>query len=174
VVLPSCRLVFVLLLVFALDARGAEADFLDAIANEIKAKRPFISGQLLVEDKNVISGSLPAIRDEFRIKGFSHADVNAAVSTGWKDLRSAPTPLRPEMFKAKVMSLGKLRIESVPGDADIHIDGSMHDEKTDTSTWLTPGTYRIRVTKEGYRPEEERRRIVEGNNAPVRVTLQRR
>jgi hypothetical protein len=161
----------------SLLAQGPDPKLLEKTAAEIKLKNRMIDAALLASDQSAIAASFPAIQENFRVKGFSGYDVNEAIAAGWKDFRAAPgalTPLRGEVFKARVTSFGKLRIESKPGEASIFIDADPQAEKTDTSKWLAPGTYRIRLSKEGYFPEEERRKVVEGENPPFVKVLKPR
>lgn len=158
-------------------AQKPDQKVLEKTAIEIKRKNDMFDAGLIASDQAAIAASFPVIHENFRMKGFDYADVNEAVATGWKGFRAIPgavEPMRGEMFKARVISLGKLRIESKPGDANIFIDTVRQDERTDTSKWFAPGTYRIRLVKDGYFAEEESRKIVEGENPPIVKSLKPR
>jgi len=158
-------------------AQQPSQQVLDKAAMEIRLKNQKVDAALLARDQAVIKVSFPAIQANFKGKGFNEADVNAAVVTGWKDLRAGPgalTRFNDQTFKVMVTKLGKVRIESKPREANIDIDGIRQDEKTDTAKWLALGTYLILLTKDDYFPEEERRNVIEGENPAIIKTLRRR
>lgn len=161
----------------SVPAQQPDPQVLEKAATEIRIKNQKVDAALLARDQAAITASFPSIQASFKVKGFSEADVNAAVATSWKELRAGPgglTPLTDQAFKTMVTRLGRVRIESRPREAHIDIDAIRQDEKTDTAKWLAPGTYRILMTKDGYFPEEERLKVVEGENPPVTKTLRRR
>ncbi len=158
-------------------AQQPDPQVLDKAAMEIRKKNPNVDAALLTRDKAVIKATFPVIQADLTAKGFNDADVNAAVVTGWKDLRAAPggvSSFNAQDFKVMISKLGKLRITSKPNGANIDINALRQDEKTDTAKWLKPGSYSVLLTKEGFSPEEERRTIVEGENPPITKTLTRR
>jgi len=144
---------------------------------EILAENPKVDSGMLSRDQKVIEGIFPSIQTELSHKGFNEVDVKGAVMTGWKYLRSGPnelTPFSEKSFKDFVTKLGKLKIVSSPQQAHIEIDNVRSEVKTDTAVWLVTGSHLIRLTKDGYSPEEEIRNIVEGENLEFVKKLKRR
>jgi hypothetical protein len=151
-----------------------DSKVLKETAVEIQTKNQKVTPDLLVQDRTVIESSFPDIKTNFYTKGFTTTDMNNAVAAGWKDLRSPSSDLYrfdTQSFVHMVTKLGKLRIESTPTEANIEIDAKPQEKKTNTDLWFKPGTYQIVLTMDGYLPEKETRKIVEGNNLTINKTL---
>lgn len=141
---------------------------------ELQRTNKGLSKQLLMQDQQVLKEVAVSVRPTFENRGFSNEDLNAAIVTGWKDYRSnfdSGSPLAVVMVKTSILSLGRIRIESKPSQATIHINTVKYIDLTSTSTWLKPGKYRIKVSKEGFLPAEEEREVQEGDNTPMSLTL---
>jgi hypothetical protein len=158
-------------------AQQLDSKVLDMTAREIQFKNQFVDSFTLDRDRAVIREVYPAIQADFKMKGFTEADASAAVSFGWKKLRigaQSAMPFSKAAFQALVTKLGKVRIESTPPGATIEIDDIRQDETTDTAKWLAPGSYLFTLIKEGFLPREERHKVIEGENPPIRMTLIKR
>ena len=158
-------------------AQQPDSKVLDMTAREIQFKNQLVDSFVLNKDRAVIREAYPAIQADFKLKGFTEADTSAAVSSGWKKLRidaRSATPFSKAAFQTFITKLGKVRIESTPPGATIEINDDPQDERTDTAKWLAPGTYLFTLAKEGFLPKQERHKVVEGGNPPIRMILIRR
>ena len=158
-------------------AEGLDQRMLEQMAIEIRKKNVDVSEHLLARDRTVIRAAYPEIKEKLTNKGFTNGEVNQAIASGWKQMRLEQTStviFNEQMFGLMVSKLGMLRIESQPRDAAIEIDATRQDQRTNTTTWLAPGTYHIVLTKPGYIPVEDDRTIVEGKNPPLRKILRSR
>jgi hypothetical protein len=143
---------------------------------EIQKRNGSLSEAVLARDRATIQAAYPGIKENLSMKGFSDTEVTHAVVTGWKQMRIETSGgfLNEQVFRTQISKLGMLSIESEPREAGIVINASRHDERTNTTTWLAPGTYRIAIEKPGYFAAEESRTIVEGKNPPLKIRLRAR
>lgn len=57
--------------------------------------------------------------------------------------------------QGKVTKTGILVVTSEPRDAAVYLDGKLQDTTNTTLNFLAPGTYKVRVTKDGFTPWEK-------------------
>lgn len=86
--------------------------------------------------------------------------------------------VRVERDKSKTVSLlldkasGTIKISSDPTGAKIYLDGAYTDTTPGTIADLKPGSYKIKVTKDGYREYTANVRVTEGQEAEVSAELE--
>lgn len=158
-------------------AQVLDQQILGTAAMEIRATNKNVTDTLLTNDQKVITSAFPTIKTDLTQKGFSEADINAAITSSWVDLRGKTDSLAHldgPAFISYTKSLGKLTIKSNPHGANISIDANLCGKTTNADLWLRPKLYRITLSKDGYFPVEENLNIVEGENPPLNKTLRQK
>jgi hypothetical protein len=93
----------------------------------------------------------PTVGSALRSRGFSEAEITAAVQWAVTEIRCGPEPLpasQPiprERLIDKAQSMGRLIIESSPPGASITVDGRPWGGGTNTAGFADAGMRRIRV-----------------------------
>lgn len=135
-------------------------------ASEIRGERPEVAYNVLSDDAEVVRASLPDIRRIFARRGFDYRESDSATLYGWKQLRLRwlePTAaLSSGQLINYVSGLGKLVVKSTPAGATIELDGTRFTEKTEAVMWPSAGTYRIKLSLNGYEPVEDTCVVEEG------------
>ena len=67
---------------------------------------------------------------------------------------------------------GVAQIKSKPSGAEVVYKGTLIEQRTPLKVPLDPGTYRVRVKLDGYRPQEKDFTVVQGKTTDVNVELQ--
>ena len=144
---------------------------------EIQNTRPEISDTTLSQDSEAIQDSLPTIRDIYSERGFSYGDADSAVLYGWKQLRLKvlePTEaLSTDALITYVSGFGKLIIKSEPPGAVVELQGNKLLDKTHAVAWPSAGTYRIKLSMDGYEPVEDTCAVQEGQPTLFERSLKR-
>lgn len=144
-------------------------------AQQIANERPEVSQTTLQNDEIAIDQAWPVISDKLQLNGFSEDEAREATLAGWRDLRLSylepQEPLTPGILESYVTELGKLVINSTPAEADIEIDGQAFNKKTNTSAWLEPGSYKIKVSKSGFESAEKSATVRKGEKSEIDFTL---
>lgn len=143
--------------------------------DELEGACPEVAYETLLSDAEAVQASLPAIRYVFLKRGFNSSEAEQATVYGWKQLRVKqlePTAeLSPTELINYVSGFGKLVIESSPTGASIEIDGNPLPDTTYLVKWPTPGTYRLKLSLEGYESVEDNCTVVEGKLMHFQKTL---
>lgn len=148
-----------------------------AAAEEIQNMRPEITDDMLAQDTEAVQYSLLHIRQLYSRRKFSNSEADSATIYGWKQLRLKvlePTaPLSTETLVNYVSGFGKLIVKSRPGGAVVELDGNKLSDKTEAVAWPSAGTYRIKLSIDGYEPIEDTCAVVEGKPTLFERTLKR-
>jgi hypothetical protein len=135
-------------------------------AEEINDARPAVSYNILFKDMEAVEASLPAVKYIFSQRGFTDREAESATLYGWKQLRIKklkPTAtLSPKELVNYVSGFGKLMIKSIPTGATVELNGQELPDKTDAVTWPSAGTYRLKLSMDGYESVEDKCVIEEG------------
>jgi PEGA domain len=127
------------------------------------------NGRTSSENIAAASPALPTISDVYASRGFSYSEAEAATAQGWRQLRLKqiePTAsLSPTDLIAYVSGFGKLIIRSTPNGANVELDGQPLTVKTEAVTWPSAGTYRVKLSLDGYQSVEDTCVIEEGRPA---------
>ena len=70
--------------------------------------------------------------------------------------------------------LGQLEVTTVPAGARVFLEGEFVGRTPFTREDLKPGSYRVKVTKEGYEPVIKTTRVVGSESTPLRVRLEKK
>lgn len=144
-------------------------------ADKIQTLRPDVTGDILSEDAEVVRSSRFTIRHIYSQRGFSYSDADSALLQGWKQLRvkvlEPNAALSKEALVNHVSGYGKLIIKSTPAGADVELDGTRLPDKTEAIAWPSAGTYRIKLSLDGYEPVEDKCAVEEGKPALFERTL---
>ncbi len=139
---------------------------LNAAAREIQSMHPEITVETLLRDARAVQMTAPTIRQIYSVRGFSFDDADNAALYGWKQLRGKDlkpdAALSEEAFVNYVSGFGKLIIKSNPAGAFVELDGNKLSAKTEAVAWPSAGTYRIKLSMEGYEPVEDTCTVEEG------------
>lgn len=135
----------------------------------IKSKRPEIPDEVLQLDQYVINDAFPQIAGVFRSRDMQKEEAVEASMSSWELLRVGERAIPPSQqfnvatFTALANDLGKLIVKSKPDQAKVEIDGSPQEDLTEWRKWMTPSTYRVRVSKDpDHEPVEEDCKVVKG------------
>ncbi|HEX8149017.1 MAG TPA: PEGA domain-containing protein [Pyrinomonadaceae bacterium] len=147
---------------------------LERSADEIMEERPEVSDEILYDDMEVVQDAMPDIRRVFKRRGQSDGAAEAFTLTGWKRLRVerlAPAERMPvKLLIEYVVRLGTLVIKSTPAGARIEVDGKASGV-TENVIYPSAGSYRVRLTMDGYEPAEEMCSVAEGQVTQVNKRL---
>jgi hypothetical protein len=134
-------------------------------AEEIKEARPEISDDTLDDDMDVIVYALPDITRAFNGRGQSDRAARDFTLAGWRQLRverlGTTERLSRQLLVRYVVGLGTLVIRSTPAGAAIELDGKKAG-LTEVVMYPSSGTYRIRLSMDGYESVEEACSVSEG------------
>ena len=138
----------------------------EASAEEIRDRHPDIPYEVLFRDMKAVQVSIPAIEFIFTERGQSDKEAERATLFGWKQLRGEKLEktagLSPQQLINYVVGLGTLVIRSTPAGAAIELDGKAQADPTEMVTYTSSGTYRIRLSMNGYEPVEDVCSVTEG------------
>lgn len=148
---------------------------IDEATEEIADACPEVTYDTLENDTEVVQASLPAIQYVFSKRGFNTLEAVKATIYGWEQLRikqlKATAELSPKELINYVTGFGQLIITTSPSGASIQIDGSVRTNKTEDVEWATPGTYRLRLSLDGYESIESECAVEEGKPTHFERTL---
>ncbi|HVQ37260.1 MAG TPA: PEGA domain-containing protein [Pyrinomonadaceae bacterium] len=134
--------------------------------DDIQEACPDVNPETLLADVPVVTESAIELRDVFFDRGFGNSEAYEATMYGWKQLRitqlKPSAALTPKQLISLVSGFGKLVIKSSPYGALIVIDGKILPDKTEHVRWETPGTYRLKLTLDGYESHEDQCVVEEG------------
>jgi PEGA domain len=147
-------------------------------ARQIADERPELSYETLAADENAVTEAWPKIFEKLTVRGFSAEEAREVTLTSWRALRlkqlQAQEPLTAEALERYAGELGKLVIISTPPEADVEIDAQIYERKTNTAAWLSPGSYKIKVSKRGFEPVEKSYLVREGEKTQADFVLKQR
>lgn len=147
----------------------------ELVEQEIRDMRPDVTDDILAQDAEAVRASRFSVRHIYLQRGFSYSEADSALLRGWTQLRGKvlePTAaLSSEALVNYVSGFGKLIIKSKPGGAVVELDGNQLSDKTEAVAWPSAGTYRIKLSMDGYEPVEDTCAVVEGQPTLFERTL---
>lgn len=147
---------------------------LEISADEIMAERPEVSDETIYDDMEVVQDALPDINRIFRRRGQGETVAQAYTLAGWKKLRverlGPAERMSIELLTGYVVRLGTLVIKSTPTGASIELDGK-NSGVTENVIYSSSGSYRVRLTLDGYESVEETCSVTEGQMTEVNKKL---
>jgi hypothetical protein len=149
---------------------------IEIAGDEIKTAQPEIADATLDDDQNVVYQACVKITALFKERGFDRRDAEEAVISTWKGLRIGSKPLqitvslKLDILLDRAGDLGKLVIASVPDEAEIALDDNP-EGYTEKGIWITPGKYKVRLSKSGYKSVEDVCEVKKGKKTEFKREL---
>jgi hypothetical protein len=144
-------------------------------AEEIQVMRPDVNDAMLSQDIAAVQSSRLSIRRIYLEKGFNASEADSALLYGWKQLRlkvlTPTTALSSESLVNYVSGFGKLIIKTTPVGAAVQLDYDNLSQLTNAVAWPSAGTYRIKLSLDGYKPIEDTCEVQEGKPTLFERTL---
>jgi PEGA domain-containing protein len=138
----------------ALSQAGVPAATMARTEDGIRREYPNVSAETLTTDRLVVEGTFARVQSRLRQKGFSDTEIAEIVMSAWSGKRKdANVKLTEAVLLEEVLKHGILVVDSEPAGASVTIDREKAKD-TQCEKYVLGGTHHVRITKEGYFPEE--------------------
>lgn len=149
------------------------------MGERIRLLNPDIASELIDQDEMVVAEALSEVKTRLARDGFQEADAEDAVFAAWALLRVGYksgdlfVALTLPVLVNNVEGLGKLVVDSDPQGARVDLTMDRHSIKDETESrqWVPGGTWKLRLSKPGYRTIEETVSVRSRKKTEIKRTL---